>query len=139
MKSVNHFCDILVIKKYNFFFSFSFLINIIFFFFTSKMDFYKTYHFDTKCKRISSATYLRELLYSMLTMLQTTRAPYIPHPEPKFSTKPNTSQRNSVGYQILLTWQEFHEKLLQSLDKDLISGPQRRANHLQNSIIVSTF
>ncbi|RIA89147.1 hypothetical protein C1645_755851 [Glomus cerebriforme] len=85
------------------------------------MEIYKTYNFDTKYQRISSAAYLRELLYSMFTMLQQTRVPYVPHQVPKFS-RPNVSQRDSVGYQILLTWQEFHEKLLQSLDKENISS-----------------
>ncbi|RGB32811.1 hypothetical protein C1646_705954 [Rhizophagus diaphanus] len=86
------------------------------------MEFYKTYHFDTKGQRISSAAYLRELLYSMFTMLQQTRAPYVPHPTPKFSSKPNVSQRDSIAFQILLTWQEFHEKLIQSLEKENISS-----------------
>jgi len=89
------------------------------------MEFYKTYHFDTKGQRISSAAYLRELLYSMFTMLQQTRVPYVPHPAPKFSSKPNVSQRDSIAYQILLTWQEFHEKLIQSLEKENISSWSR--------------
>ena len=79
------------------------------------MEVYKTYYFETKYQRISSAAYLRELLYSMFTMLQTTKSPYVPHPTPNFSIRPNISQRDCIGYQILLTWQEFHEKLLQSL------------------------
>lgn len=86
------------------------------------MEIYKMYHFDTKNQRISSASYLRELLYSMFTMLQP-MIPYVSHPTPNFSAiKPNISQRDCVGFQILLTWQEFHEKLLQSLNEDNISS-----------------
>ncbi|CAG8499065.1 11252_t:CDS:1 [Funneliformis caledonium] len=82
------------------------------------MEVYKSYYFETKHQRISSATYLRELLYSMFTILQATKDSYIPHPVPKFPLRPNISQRESIGYYIILTWQEIHGKLLQSLEED---------------------
>src|ERR1051325_8483721 len=86
------------------------------------MEIHKTYYFETKYQRVSSAAYLRELLYSIYTMLQPTISPYVPHPTPNFSIRPNISQRDCVAYQLLLTWQEFHEKLLQSMDDDNISS-----------------
>ncbi|CAI2164665.1 17115_t:CDS:1 [Funneliformis geosporum] len=85
------------------------------------MEVYKSYYFETKHQRISSATYIRELLYSMFTILQPTKESYIPHPVPKFPLRPNISQRESIGYYIILTWQEIYGKLLQSLEKDSLS------------------